>query len=344
MINPSSSQGPTDDLRVKPDISGDGTGVISTYPGDTYATLSGTSMSSPNVTGSLVLLQQYYNQLNGNYMLASTLKGLVCHTATDDTNRIGPDPYFGWGLLNSKRSAEVILDATNNSALIDELTIDNNESYVLNFVAQSGDVVDATICWTDLKGVAATSSADLNNSKLVNDLDLRISKDGVTFMPWKLDYSGSGFSNSKGDNTVDNIERVTALITESGTYTLTVTHKGQLQSIGPFDPNEQDFSLILTGNNLTLGTLENDYSNELVIYPNPSDGNFKIIGDSSSIIGEKMDVTIYDISGRLINNFTFDVVSSVISENISLNEASAGLYVVKISNGNFTASYKIVVE
>ena len=91
-INGSSSQGPTDDLRIKPDITGNGTSLISTSSSSNTATatLTGTSMASPNVAGTLILLQQHYRNLTTNFMRAATLKGLACHTA-DDAGLIGPD-------------------------------------------------------------------------------------------------------------------------------------------------------------------------------------------------------------------------------------------------------------
>ena len=109
-INSSSSQGPTDDLRIKPDITGNGTNVYSTYEDfdSHYASISGTSMASPNVMGSLLLLQQYYNEVNGSFMRAATLKGLALHTA-DDAGSNGPDAVFGWGLMNSKKQRKLLL-------------------------------------------------------------------------------------------------------------------------------------------------------------------------------------------------------------------------------------------
>ena len=70
--NPGSSEGPTDDYRIKPDIMGNGTGLYSTYDNadNAYNSISGTSMASPNVTGTLLLLQEHYNNLNGVFMKA----------------------------------------------------------------------------------------------------------------------------------------------------------------------------------------------------------------------------------------------------------------------------------
>ena len=162
-INSSSSQGPTDDLRIKPDIAADGTNLLSTVPTNNYAVFSGTSMSAPNTTGTLVLLQQYYNQLNAQYMLASTLRGLVCHTALDDSST-GPDPIFGWGFLDAKASAELIADDASNDALIDELSLTNGETYTYTFSAEAGTALKATICWTDLPGAAVFWSSRVKQS------------------------------------------------------------------------------------------------------------------------------------------------------------------------------------
>ena len=101
-INSSSSEGPTDDYRIKPDITGNGTNVYSTYQNsDTaYNSITGTSMASPNVAGSLLLIQEHYNNTNGSFARAATIKGLALHTA-DDAGPNGPDAVYGWGLLLS---------------------------------------------------------------------------------------------------------------------------------------------------------------------------------------------------------------------------------------------------
>ncbi|WP_178985769.1 S8 family serine peptidase [Winogradskyella helgolandensis] len=347
VINPSSSQGPTDDLRIKPDIAADGTDLYSSIPGGLYATYTGTSMSAPNTTGTLVLLQQYYNQLHSEYMNSATLKGLVCHTAIDDIAAAGPDPKFGWGFLDAKASAETILDGTTGDALISEDNLSQDEVVEMTFSAQAGDKLKATICWTDMSGGINNGTLNDATPRLINDLDLRISKDGVTYFPWKLDFSATaGFSNSKGDNTVDNVEIVEIDAPSAGVYTLTISHKGTLKSEegGFFDPKDQDFSLIITGSNLTLGTSDNVLSNSLVVYPNPNKGEFTISFDSSLNNTNDVKVDIYDISGRLVYKNAFDNGSVRFNETINLSGVTSGVYIANISQGSNVTSQKIIIE
>ncbi len=347
VINQGSSQGPTDDLRIKPDIAADGTGLFSPTPNSTYSTFSGTSMSAPNTTGTLVLLQQYYNQLKGEYMNSSTLKALVCHTAIDDNSAIGPDPKFGWGFLSAREAAQTLTDADDSQAIVDELTLDQGGTYTYTFSAQAGEKLSATICWTDMPGNVSNGTVNDPTPRLVNDLDLRISDGTTTYMPWKLDFSGSAFTNSKGDNIVDNIERVDIDVPVTGVYTVTVTHKGTLQGTegGPFDPQSQDFSLVITGNNLTLSVNENDLARKLAVYPNPSNGEFTITFESNlNSVDNNVKVDVYDLQGRLVYNNNFLNTSSIFKENIVLENAKAGVYMVNISEGNRTTSHKLVIE
>ncbi|TCP27860.1 putative secreted protein (Por secretion system target) [Tenacibaculum skagerrakense] len=236
-INSSSSEGPTDDMRIKPDITGNGTGVYSTYDNsDTaYNSITGTSMASPNVTGSLLLLQQHYGNLNsGSLMRAATLKGLALHTA-DDAGASGPDAVFGWGLLNTKRAAEAIT-TNGNGSKIEELTLNSGQTYTITVDSDGTSPLLASISWTDRPGTANTT-VNSTTPVLVNDLDIRVTKGGTTYFPYELT---GPTTSAQQDNNVDPYERVD-INGASGTYTITVTNKGTL--VG----GSQAFSLIVTG-------------------------------------------------------------------------------------------------
>ena len=236
--NSSSSEGPTDDYRIKPDIMGNGTQLYSTYESSNtaYASITGTSMASPNVAGTLILLQEHYFNLHGNFMRAATLKGLALHTA-DDVTPTGPDAQTGWGLLNAKKAAETLTTAatTSGSAIVSELTLTQGQTYSITVQSNGVDPLMASISWTDPAG-AVNNGTNSNTPALVNDLDVRLSN-GTTYTPWKL----TGVTtNGTGDNLVDPYERID-INGASGSYTLTVTHKGTLSG------GAQNFSLIVTG-------------------------------------------------------------------------------------------------
>jgi subtilisin-like proprotein convertase family protein len=243
-INTSSSQGPTDDLRIKPDITGNGTSVTSANStSDTSTTtMTGTSMASPNVAGTLLLLQQHYKNVTNNFMRAATLKGLACHTA-DDAGQVGPDAIFGWGLLNAKKAAETI---TGNglTSWVSEENLADHQSYSMTVKSDGVNPLMASITWTDLPGAANLGDLGDNDPTpaLVNDLDIRITKNGTTYYPWKLDTDPNSPAIRTEDNNVDNVELVKIDSPSStGDYTITVTHKGTLQT------GSQRYALVITG-------------------------------------------------------------------------------------------------
>ena len=236
-----SGWGPTDDGRIKPDISGNGVGLYSCDDDNDadYTSSSGTSMSSPNVAGSLLLLQQHYNNAYGSYMRSSTLKGLVIHTANEAGSNPGPDYAFGWGLLDAAAAADVI--STTGSNVIFEPTLSDGNTWSYTFTANGTQDFSATLGWID--PAAATTGSVLNPTaaRLINDLDIRLSDGSTTYTPWVLDPANPSNAATNGDNFRDNVEKLEPGILPAGNYTLTVSHKGSLTS------GTQPFSLIISG-------------------------------------------------------------------------------------------------
>lgn len=239
-----SGWGPTDDGRVKPDVVGCGVDVYSSISTSTtsYDTYQGTSMASPNVTGSLFLVQQHFNNLKNRFMRAATLKALAIHTA-DEAGNTGPDYQFGWGLINTAKAVQTISDSSGSS--IDERTLTNGSTFTTSVNATGGTTpLRVTIVWHDRPGTPAADQLNPTTRMLVNDLDLRVRRnsDNVVFQPYILDPANPSAAATTGDNIRDNVEQVFIVNPLQGTYTITVTHKGSLAS-----GLSQPFSIIISG-------------------------------------------------------------------------------------------------
>jgi hypothetical protein len=248
-----SSWGPTDDGRIKPDLVANGVDVYSSLNGSNtaYGTFSGTSMSTPNACGSASLLIEQYGRLfPGGAMRAATLKGLLIHTA-DDIGNAGPDYKNGWGLMNAKSAADLLIDHHAYPAkmrLIEGQVTTSATTRSYPFVWDQTTAIRATLCWTDPAGTA-TNTSDLRTARLVNNLQLKlIAPNGSEHYPFIMPFVGAWTQSSMnspattGINNTDNVEQVlVSTPAASGIWQAVVSYSGSLSN------SQQNFSLILSG-------------------------------------------------------------------------------------------------
>jgi len=131
-----SSRGPVDDGRLKPEVVAPGDQLPS--PGSPsvrstctsndpaarslcafpYGDMSGTSMSTPATTGAVALIVQQF-RTRGADPWPSTVKALLIHTAADqccadgtglDLDTPGPDYSYGYGLINVQAAVDLLRD------------------------------------------------------------------------------------------------------------------------------------------------------------------------------------------------------------------------------------------
>jgi subtilisin family serine protease len=240
-----SAIGPTNDGRIKPDLVANGVSLYSTTDesDQSYGYSSGTSMSSPSVAGSLALLQQHYHALYGEFMYSSQLKALVIHTA-DEAGKEGPDYRNGWGVINPASAARVITRGTREQFFYDDL--ENQEVKEYTFFCRGEEEIRITLVWTDQSGVVPAAQLNPVNRMLVNDLDIRLTRnvDEILFRPYVLDPANPSGEAQTGDNIIDNVEQIRIAQPMAGFYTLVLSHKSSLQG-GEIQP----YSLVINGLN-----------------------------------------------------------------------------------------------
>lgn len=294
-----SGWGPSDDGRIKPDLVANGVGLYSSVASgdDQYATYSGTSMSAPNVTGSLNLLTQQHLDLSGGQpLLASSLKAIVLHTASETGPAPGPDYMFGWGLLNTAAAGLLIADAALDSTRLFEKTLTSGAADTLRFYHDGNGPLKVTLVWADPAGTPPPLALNPTTPMLVNDLDLRLIResDSEVFYPWVLDPSDPTAPATTGPNHRDNVEIIEATGAGAGLYLVTVGHTGSLTG-------DQVYSLVQTGLRAADPTAVHDVAaapRSLRAYPNPFNPSTEI---AFSLNGaQTVQVAVFDARGRRV--------------------------------------------
>ena len=325
VLSTSSSCGPVHDGRVKPEIVAMGTNVFSTYtPLNTYGTISGTSMSTPGITGTVALLAQRYKQLNANVLPPSSLiKNIACNTA-HDLGTAGPDYRFGFGRVNALAAVKIL---EQNRYTLNTITTGSTNDITITVPAGSSRL-RVMLTWND--PAAAPNSA----FALVNNLDLRVIEGANTTLPWILNPGNPALAATQADDNISNIEQVTITNPAAGTYTLSVF--GEAVTTGP----NQQYALTWDINQPYIE----------VIYPNGAESFSPSVAqvitwDNSGVTGDQ--TVEYSLDGGTSwTTISSTVPAATTRLTWSVPTANTSTALIRVSSGSLTdvsdATFKIL--
>jgi len=224
-----SSRGPTQDGRIKPELVAMGQQQWSTLPQGGYGNLSGTSMSSPVVTGiSALLTEQWRKSFGGQTPSPEILKALLIAGA-DDLGNPGPDYTYGFGLVDAKKSIDLILADNNSGSRIRSGEIAQGQQVDIPFTLTAAQNVRVVLGWEDPE--VLLSPDEIAGKTLVNDLDVKITGPGGDALPYVLDPNNPDANATRGVNNTDNTEEVEIANAQPGSYHIIL--KGKNVATGP---------------------------------------------------------------------------------------------------------------
>lgn len=243
--------GPTTDGRRKPEIMGPGCDVTSARFGSACLTLeqSGTSMATPIVAGTAVLLRQYFtegfypsgsaNASDGFVPSGPLLKAALLNSAVDVPGMAGfPGLNEGWGRVLLDDAAYfagdtrrlVVRQAKNNTAA----ALTTGQTMTMQVWVRSGVLpLKVTMVFHDAPGAINTAFAP------VNDLDLAVvNAEGTAYLG--NDFADGVSTVGGTSDAINNVEQVLVPNPAPGVYTVQI-------SAPAVNVGQQGYGLVVTG-------------------------------------------------------------------------------------------------
>ncbi|MBI4162571.1 MAG: S8 family serine peptidase [Candidatus Aenigmarchaeota archaeon] len=329
-ISSFSSRGPTDDERIKPDLTAPGQAITSANRNGGWVSFSGTSMSTPMVAGFAAVIKQAKPEIT-----PEELKALIMNTALD-LGTSGKDNVYGAGRISGTNIMPQI-----NNTIRDNITV-SDFAYIISPLS---DTIKSTLYWPE--DYSLHNNLDfylidpygnfVSNSTSVNNTDEIIKYNNTNSSGrWKILVRPKTVNSSQVYAIASNNPIGDRLYTRFGTadqktsyFTVNITNNS-LSLIMDFDYMNNDLDIRAFTN--TAETLSTTNSSENITLSNLTSGSWTIqiknkgnssvsyfIGSDNAISENFTDttppnITIYYLINKTYNNETLNLTFSSIDD------------------------------
>ncbi len=337
-----SNKGPTDDGRLKPDLSATGSSIQSAAGDSNNSNVvdspsrrstSGTSMSTPITAGSTALLRQYFTD---GFYPSGTKTVADAHTPSGTLmkamllNGTNTDGGFfanniGWGRVWLENS--LYFTGESKRLRFWEVTnfdgLETGGQFSVDVAVQTGEEFRATLVWYDLAGPTGSGVT------LVNNLDLTVQQGANTFRA--NNFSANNSITSGSADAINTVEQVRFSAPVAGTYTITVD-AANIPGNGTFGSDKQGFALVVSG----------DLSSGGSVPPNPVPPS-GLTATSNGLMG--VDLAWSDVSADYDNYEIYRILGSCATADLThlrhVGSSAINSFTDSTTEGGYQYSYKI---
>jgi len=252
---------------------------------------------------------------NDSMIINGTIYNVNNPTGTEVFTNIGP----------ANQDSVVSVNLTTLPALTGIIndTICNGEFIIVNGTTYNSSITGAIEVLNNIGPYNCDSVVTINLTVLSTPIDLTITNNSPTLTANQGDASYQWLNCNNGYNPIAFANNQSFTAQFNGDYAVEITIGSCI-----------DTSACETINTTSIQELEND---KVIIYPNPTNGNFSIDFGNNKTLKEYFITTV---EGKIINQ------GNTYSNKVSLNlkKASKGLYFIKVYTLNSNKTYKLIKQ
>ncbi len=344
-----SSRGPTQDNRIKPNLCAPGDVLYSASGATTnqYFSLSGTSMATPSVNGTIGLMRQYlmagyYPSGAANpadsirYISANLLRAMAIVSCDPNIGSFVPPSFdMGWGRIDAESVLYFTGDLRKLIIKDDTIGVTTGNSITDSFIVNSAIPLRITVVWTDTAAAASASRTLINNINV-----LLTAPGGTTTYRGNIYSSGQSQANPSTWDTLNVEECFRVNSPTTGKWKLTIT--GASIPNGPMGyayAITGDVSRILVGAEETTQPVVVPIN--AVSYSTISRGRIEL--KVNLLNPGLVEARIYDLTGRVAERFgsvTLPTGESVLRHETKL---ASGVYFLEVRTATDSKVGKLLI-